>query len=248
MISGSASYSHIYETLQAATSVEEVKRSCSLFSEAVGFEYYLFAICGVTSLSSPEISVVSNYPEDWMKKYFEGKFQRDDPVVRYCFEHIAPIRWDYLLRMEEYCSPIGELIFKQAEEAGLSYGMSIPRKAHTGEISIYSLATGSTNDIDARFATALPEAQTFSIELFNVISRINLSCRTEDKENLTQREMDCMFWACEGKTTWEISKIINISERTVIFHLAGATKKLGAVNRQHAVAKAITSGLIKPKL
>ena len=161
---------------------------------------------------------------------------------------MAPIRWNSLLEMEEYCSPMGELILKQAAEAGLAHGMSIPRKAHTGEISICSLATSNSNNVDARFSNALAEAQTFAIELFNAISRINLSGKTEDKESLTPREIECMFWVCEGKTSWEISKIINISERTVIFHLTGATRKLGAVNRQHAVAKAITSGLIKPKL
>lgn len=248
MISGSADYRHIFDMLSDAITVDEVKRACDLFSESVGFEYYLFGICSATSLSSPEISTVSNYPMSWVKTYFDEKFQRDDPVVRYCFNQIAPIRWDYLLKMDDYCSPMGELILKRAAECGLSYGMSIPRKSHTGEISIYSLATGDATDIDARFTNVLPEAQAFSIELLNTVSRINLVGKVEEKESLTQREIECMFWACEGKTTWEISKIINISERTVIFHLTGATKKLGAVNRQHAVAKAITSGLIKPKL
>jgi LuxR family transcriptional activator of bioluminescence operon len=53
-----------------------------------------------------------------------------------------------------------------------------------------------------------------------------------------------MFWACEGKTTWEISRIVEISERTVIYHLHNSAQKLGASNRQHAVAIAIGKGLI----
>ena len=52
-------------------------------------------------------------------------------------------------------------------------------------------------------------------------------------------------WAADGKTSWEISVILKISERTVKFHLIQASRKLNAVNRTLAVAKALARGLIK---
>lgn len=63
---------------------------------------------------------------------------------------------------------------------------------------------------------------------------------------LTQREYDCMTWTARGKTAWEISVILGISESTATFHLRNAGIKLKASNRTHAVAKAIQSGLITP--
>jgi LuxR family quorum sensing-dependent transcriptional regulator len=39
--------------------------------------------------------------------------------------------------------------------------------------------------------------------------------------------------------------ILKISERTVKFHLVEASRKLNAVNRTSAVAKALARGLIK---
>ena len=61
---------------------------------------------------------------------------------------------------------------------------------------------------------------------------------------LTRRERECLLWAAEGKTSWEIGQLLNISERTSIFHLQNATHKLGASGRQAAIARAISLGLI----
>jgi DNA-binding CsgD family transcriptional regulator len=63
---------------------------------------------------------------------------------------------------------------------------------------------------------------------------------------LTARERECLLWAARGKTAWETSAILGIGEATVNNLLASAKLKLGAATRTHAVAKAITLGLIVP--
>ncbi|XSC43478.1 helix-turn-helix domain-containing protein [Bradyrhizobium sp. RDT10] len=62
--------------------------------------------------------------------------------------------------------------------------------------------------------------------------------------SLTRQERRCLQWCKEGKTNWEISEILSISEKTVEFHLANAMKKLGAPNRITAVVSGIKLGLI----
>lgn len=61
---------------------------------------------------------------------------------------------------------------------------------------------------------------------------------------LTARELECLIWAAAGKSEWEISQILGISEHTSEKHLLNAKTKLGAVNRVHAVAEAIRRGYI----
>jgi len=62
--------------------------------------------------------------------------------------------------------------------------------------------------------------------------------------NLTPREGEILNWIMQGKSTWDISNILNISESTVKFHIDKAMKKLGAVNRAHAVAIAMRNDLL----
>lgn len=54
---------------------------------------------------------------------------------------------------------------------------------------------------------------------------------------LTRRERDVMAYVAEGKTDWEIGVILSLSETTARFHVDNARRKLGAVNRAHAVAR-----------
>jgi len=63
-------------------------------------------------------------------------------------------------------------------------------------------------------------------------------------EDLSEREMDVIKWLKHGKTSWEVSKILDISENTVNFHIKNIKRKLNATNRQHAVAIAIANNLI----
>lgn len=52
---------------------------------------------------------------------------------------------------------------------------------------------------------------------------------------LTPREIECVHWAAQGKTSWEISMILGISERTVNFHLSNSMQKTGSSNRQQLI-------------
>ena len=63
--------------------------------------------------------------------------------------------------------------------------------------------------------------------------------------SLTRREGEILKWAFIGKTNAEIGMILNISEFTVKNHVQNILRKLGASNRTHAVAKAISQRLIQ---
>lgn len=64
------------------------------------------------------------------------------------------------------------------------------------------------------------------------------------REILSARELNVLRWLKYGKTSWEISKILEISENTVNFHIKNIKRKLNASNRQHAVAIAIANSII----
>jgi len=55
---------------------------------------------------------------------------------------------------------------------------------------------------------------------------------------LSTRQHEVLRWLREGKTTWEISRILGIAERTVKFHVANLCLRLNANNRLHVLARA----------
>jgi LuxR family quorum sensing-dependent transcriptional regulator len=48
----------------------------------------------------------------------------------------------------------------------------------------------------------------------------------------------------QGKSAWEIGEILHIAKRTVDEHVQTAVRKLGAVNRTHAVALAVRQQIV----
>ncbi len=61
---------------------------------------------------------------------------------------------------------------------------------------------------------------------------------------LSRREIEVLRWTGEGKTSGEIANILNITERTVNFHIGKAMAKLDAVNKTAAVLRAAMIGLL----
>ena len=70
--------------------------------------------------------------------------------------------------------------------------------------------------------------------------------KTKRRAALTRREKECLQWAAAGKSTWETSMILGLSEAGIIFHIENAKKKLDVCKRTQAVVTAIMMGLIEP--
>ena len=64
--------------------------------------------------------------------------------------------------------------------------------------------------------------------------------------DLSEREVETLTWAARGKTSAEIARILDLTKRTVDFHIDNARTKLGAATRTEAVIKATTGRLIEP--
>lgn len=65
-----------------------------------------------------------------------------------------------------------------------------------------------------------------------------------DYERLTVREIECLRWSASGKSSEEIAIILHISAHTVNGYLKSAMRKLDAVSRMQAVARAYRFRLI----
>jgi DNA-binding CsgD family transcriptional regulator len=61
---------------------------------------------------------------------------------------------------------------------------------------------------------------------------------------LTPRELDIFKLILDGKSDWEIALLLELSAKTVNYHVENAKRKLDASTRIRAVALALRDGLI----
>jgi DNA-binding CsgD family transcriptional regulator len=71
-------------------------------------------------------------------------------------------------------------------------------------------------------------------------------CPTCGRANciITVRQREIIHWLAEGKTSWEVATILNISKRTVEWHAREARRRLGASNITHLIAETVKRGAI----
>jgi DNA-binding CsgD family transcriptional regulator len=65
------------------------------------------------------------------------------------------------------------------------------------------------------------------------------------RECLTRYEIEVLRWAADGRWTDEIAGMMRISVPAAKAHLDSARFKLQALNRNHAIVKALRAGLIR---
>lgn len=64
------------------------------------------------------------------------------------------------------------------------------------------------------------------------------------RPRVTARESEVLSWVAVGKSDWAIGRLLNISGKTVNFHVENAKRKFGVATRVQAVIVAMRSGII----
>jgi DNA-binding CsgD family transcriptional regulator len=124
--------------------------------------------------------------------------------------------------------------------------LAIALTGYHGESAALLITADKTmEDWSARKATIAREfgalGQYFHQHMLRIFGRGN-----ERAFIVSAREIDCLKWMAAGKTAWEVSTILGISERTVRFHLNAAREKLQCTTTTQAVAKAVSQQLFVP--
>jgi LuxR family quorum sensing-dependent transcriptional regulator len=180
------------------------------------------------------------WPTGWLERYIGRNYVFIDPIIARIQSDLTPFTWDQA-PIDPEKSSIASTMLGEAREFGLNAGFAVPLITLEGDIASVSLG-GERMELPPRAKGMLSLISTYAmgraIQLKN--NRLGAVYRP-----LTSREIEAMRWAADGKTEWEISVIMSISEHTAAKHLNNARGKLGAVNRVQAIANAIRSGIIR---
>jgi DNA-binding CsgD family transcriptional regulator len=233
----------LLEIIHQSTSCEDKKDFISLFPalrELLPFDFGV-AILGARHKRkfTPSGVIDLGFPEAFSREYASRNYLQKDLLVKECFEsrHLRywPRDWDRLRQKKEIIS----LCLDHHMRFGYIHGASsnVPRRNQ----SLFSFS-GTSLKHDARMAAILELAIPHLHAVFcHVLTNERSHAETI---TLSPREKEVLNWLQRGKSSWEISVILAISERTVIYHVTNIMRKLDARNRPQAVAIAIRLGLI----
>ncbi len=233
--------------IEAAPDIPEVAAAARRFAQSLGFEHFIFGFRTPISLTHPCQFILSGYPRAWREHYDRNSYLAIDPVITRALTTILPFDWEELDKSD----PRVAQLFREAAEHGLRYGFSVPVHGGHGEGGVLSLARAQPPlpEALAERQHLFQQAQWFSAVLQTRLRGFVLQeAAPEATRPLTPRERDCLRLAAEGRSAQDIARVLNISERTAVFHLNHAEEKLGTTRRQHAVARGVALGQIEPSV
>ncbi|HJV97104.1 MAG TPA: LuxR family transcriptional regulator [Albitalea sp.] len=227
----------------------EAKTVADLFCKAkavscqLGFEHFIYGVRLHLGVGDEHEFVLSGYPSSWRQLYERENYVASDPTVAHCLSSNLPLVWS-----EQYFLTKGAAaLMEDARQYGLRSGVTMPVHSSNLQTGLLSLAREACADPLDDDMELIAQSQLFATFLHEGAHKLlqrkerlhQTACR------LTPREKECLTWAAAGKSSWEISKIVALSERTVNFHIGNIIQKLDVASRSQAVAKALAGGLIQ---
>ena len=241
--------------VRAAESGDPLAPPLTAIVRSFGFDSFMYGMSvdrQSTNLRIPpecQMYVFTTLSSAWVARYDQLAYIEIDPRILKTWESAIPLIWDS--RSERGVNERTDAFLDDAARHGVASGIAMP--IHDAKYQRIAVALNSANPIiddrrGAEIARHLGDIVllgTYFHEIFckGVVAR-NVPPASRGA-SLSPRQCECLGFAAHGLTTEDIALKLGISVRTAQFHFDGIRSKLGAANRQEAVAIAIGRGIIK---
>jgi DNA-binding CsgD family transcriptional regulator len=212
-------------------------------AEAMGFPIISGMLMrGVLTDSSRQMTTYGNTPAGYLSAATNRNDALRDPVVDHLMTRTVPVVYD----QQTYVSAsVGELWEVQAP---FGYKTGIAMKLHLPGDKHFVLGVDREEPLPKpgeELMQIVGGLQLLAVHALTAADRLlSPKLSPSDLPKLTKRELDVLSWTAQGKTAWEVSVILGMSEKTVNFHLGNAMRKLGVSSKHQAVLKCVAAGLI----
>jgi DNA-binding CsgD family transcriptional regulator len=185
---------------------------------------------------------VGTYSAEWTARYVENDYQRIDPVIIGAYQRFHPFDW----RRLDWSMKSAKTLMEDAAAHGVgNQGFSVPLRGPNGQFALFT----ANHSCDPPTWDAFIE--TFRRDLLLVAHAFNQKALEFESDrvpgvrpSLSPREIDAMTLLALGYGRAQVAQSLAISEHTLRVYIESARHKLGAINTVHAVARALSLGLI----
>ena len=229
--------------LKQLSHTQEIKTAYRIalnFARNLGYKFCGFSITSNSVGVNTSAVNLNNFPHEWNTQYKKNNATQIDPIVAHCNRSTLPVLWS-----EELFSKTPWL-WHLLQQQGLQHGWSQAIfDEETGQRSILSLARSHC----PISAYELYEHLGFSVFITRHLHALAIARQPRKPARpqappLSRRELEVLKLSADGKTAYEIARILSLSERTINFHVHRAIEKLGVNNKMAAVIAAARSGAI----
>lgn len=233
------------ERIQELRDIPDFEEFLSDELSRLGFDRFAYLAVRVPNSENAPF-LLTSYPLPWITRYMQKGYVDLDPVILRSARALEPFEWSLLAR--EGINGRQERVMNEGAEFGVRNGATVPVHGPCGGLALLSIAASDGGRTFKRYWKEHHlHIHAMALYYHSAIEKKILQDKASRSIRLTAREREALLWTSQGKTAWETSEIMQISQDTVNFHLKNVMRKLGVYSKHHAVVKAIILGLIVPE-
>ena len=223
-----------------------------------GFSAFSYVDLGPSGSSEDEIYYETTVRNDFISSYTGEGFLEHDPVVLRSSVAHNPFSWydcsafrgakTYKRGHKNYARRILELAYDYEFNDGVIVPVHNVGPDGLNRSALISLYHPKQQKIHKEGLELEPSLRLLSMYLHEKMISLRQGRESvgdiEEGYSLTDRQREILKWAARGKSSDEVGMILGLTKPTVEFHLHESFKRLRVFNKTHAVAIAISHGLI----
>jgi len=176
---------------------------------------------------------VTNYPDEFVRSYIENHHYVIDPVYQVSERIDRPFGWGEIPTFVDLTQRQLAL-FEEARRYGIVNGITVPLRIPSESYASCSFAGSEPIDVTPSLTTTLEIVAGFG---FKAALRLHRPKLPSNAPKLTRREAECTALVALGKSDWEISKILGLSQSTVRYFVSAAKRRYGVYKRSELASR-----------
>lgn len=183
-----------------------------------------------------------NTPEAFQSTSASALGQRD-PVLRRLKRLSAPFVYDQSMYVNEQAADLWDIQALFGYKTGIAMALHLPGGKH------FVMGVDREQPLpgdEVVLTRMMADLQLLAVHAQDTAIRL-LAPQVHGVQlvpHLTDREVEILKWTAEGKSSWAVGQILNISEHNVKYHIKRILVKLEVGSKHQAAAKAKSLGLI----
>ena len=226
------------EQLQNVATLDELNDQVVALRDLLDVEHVVYHSVNSTG----EQYAALTYSPEWVQQYLDQDYARVDPVVLACYRRFHPIDWKRL----DWSGKNARNFMGEAIDSGIgNQGFSVPIRGPSGQFALFTV---SHNTSDDRWKLYTEEHTRDLLLMSHFVNQkaLEIERGTDQVQmvSLSPRETDALTMLAMGYNRAQAADSLSISEHTLRVYIESARFKLAAMNTTHAVARALSQGLL----
>lgn len=238
---------HLEQAFLQAKNIRQLKLVLQSYLKTHGITSFAFTYYATdpNTLNKIKYEDCSDSYKSWHKHYLDEKYEEIDSTFDSFKTTTLPIAWNVAEQIANAKSPREKQMRLDTLKFGTEKGISIPLYGpYNGYASLLLIQKTGEKCLD-KWPKIKYEIFAMAHCYFNCMQNFLIPSENLGQPSLlTEKEKSCLRMVAQFHSMEFIAQSLDISVRTVNFHIQNFNKKLGVKNKYQAIVKAAQLGLL----